>query len=499
MSDKDKPWEPAEAKHLEPKLPLFREMPPAKPYPLSALGGLLQSTAMTMKEAIQAPDALYGQSLLGAASLAVQGHADVFIDGRTFPISLYLLSIGVSGERKSSVDRVALVPHLKIEKLRMAVYEEKMQRYVNRHQAWEEARRQALSKRSRKGDPTLTVEQCENKLQAVGPKPQKPLTQMLLIDEPTFEGLQKMLLEGQPSVGLFSDEGGRMFGGHAMNSDNQLKTISGFSKFWDGSAVPRVRSGDGATKIYGKRLSLHLMIQPGIAAQVTNNPVLIDQGFLSRCLIAHPESTVGSRLYKDIDISEAPEIVRYIETMTKLLNVEMPMLKDKTNELNPRQIMLASNAKNLWVLFHNCVEEQMADGGHYANIRGFASKAAENALRIAAVLALIETPDAPEISSSQIESGIELADFYLSEAVRIHEAAILNPDLYLAQKLSGWCQRYDVVHPTFIYQYGPNAIRDKAIAQKLIKILEEHAHLKRIPDGKKIDGKWRSDAWEVVK
>ena len=73
-------------------------------------------------------------------------------------------------------------------------------------------------------------------------------------EEPTYEGLVKALDTGWPSMGIFSDEGGRFLGGHGMNSENQLKTISGLSKMWDGKAITRTRAGDGSHKIYGRRL-----------------------------------------------------------------------------------------------------------------------------------------------------------------------------------------------------------------------------------------------------
>ncbi len=89
-----------------------------------------------------------------------------------------------------------------------------------------------------------------------------PLEPLLLCEEPTYEGLVKLLAAGQPSVGLFSDEGGRFIGGHGMNPDNLLKTAAGMSGLWDGKPVDRVRGGDGATKLYGRRVSCHLMVQP---------------------------------------------------------------------------------------------------------------------------------------------------------------------------------------------------------------------------------------------
>jgi hypothetical protein len=41
-----------------------------------------------------------------------------------------------------------------------------------------------------------------------------------------------MVAAGQPSLGLFSAEGGQFIGGHGMNEDNKLKTAAGLSCAW---------------------------------------------------------------------------------------------------------------------------------------------------------------------------------------------------------------------------------------------------------------------------
>ena len=93
-------------------LPLRRALPPAEPFPLSALGPLLEGAARAIMDRVQCPDAIAAQSVLGAASLAAQAHADVIIPatGHARPLSLFLVTVAASGERKSAADREALGP-----------------------------------------------------------------------------------------------------------------------------------------------------------------------------------------------------------------------------------------------------------------------------------------------------------------------------------------------------------------------------------------------------
>ena len=83
-------------------------------------------------------------------------------------------------------------------------------------------------------------------------------------------------------------------------------------------------------------------------------------------------------------------------------------------------------------------------------------------------------------------AGIDLAQHYAAEALRLFEGSRIDADLLLAQKLLGWLLgswNETTISLPDIYQNGPNAIRDKATATKLVKILEDHGWLIRIYGG----------------
>ncbi len=85
---------------FEGPIPLRREPPPPSAYPIDALGGLLGDITRLIRRIVQAPDALCAQSVLAAAALAAQAHANVLIDGRSRPLSLFFCTVGESGEQK---------------------------------------------------------------------------------------------------------------------------------------------------------------------------------------------------------------------------------------------------------------------------------------------------------------------------------------------------------------------------------------------------------------
>src|SRR5690606_32039407 len=81
------------------------------PYPLAALGEVRGGAAMAIVEIVQVPAALAAQSVLAAAAMAAQPHANVLRAGQPIPLSLFALTIAESGDRKTAADRLALRAH----------------------------------------------------------------------------------------------------------------------------------------------------------------------------------------------------------------------------------------------------------------------------------------------------------------------------------------------------------------------------------------------------
>ena len=102
-----------------------------------------------------------------------------------------------------------------------------------------------------------------------------------------------------PSLGIFTAEGATFTGGHGMTADNKKRTAATFSEAWDGKPLKRLRAGDGLSILPGRRLALHMMVQPGVAADFLSDEVLRDQGLHSRILVAASPALAGTRLYCD--------------------------------------------------------------------------------------------------------------------------------------------------------------------------------------------------------
>jgi hypothetical protein len=476
--------------------PLFRELAPASSYPVDMLGSILAPAAKAIVDRIQCPDALAAQSVLAAASLAVQAHADVEIPatGHVKPASLFIISVAASGERKSAADGEALYPVRKREKALREAYAAEVPEYLKLKAAFDAARKKALEG---KDDRFAT----KSKLDAVGDEPPKPLEPMLTCGEPTFEGLCKILAAGQPAMGIFSDEGGSFIGGHGMSPEAKLRTIAGLSGIWDGSPIKRVRALDGSSIIGGKRVALHLMVQPEAAAQMLTDPVLLDQGFLSRLLVSAPASTAGTRFQREPDPASSAALSRYHARIMSILEHQPTMALDSRNELEPRVLCFAPDAARVWREYADFVERLLAPGQPFESIRGFANKLPEHAARIAAVLTLVDNIGAHRIDKETFERAVRLAEYYTHEALRLFEAGYASPELRRAETLRKWLLtkwKQPLVSVRAVVTFGPNSIRDSAAAKAAIKVLDEHGWLVSA-GAATVDGKNVREAWKIVR
>ncbi|MBN2479719.1 MAG: DUF3987 domain-containing protein [Parachlamydiales bacterium] len=475
--------------------PLFRPTAPSTRFPIESLGSLLQGAVESLHRIIRAPLNLCAQSVLGCAGLVTQPYFNVSVDGRIYLLCLYMISVGESGERKTGIDNVVLDLVKSYERAMIKEYEKEFHQYKNKNDLYEKNRKKLLN-----SDDTDV-----NDLDNLELPPKPPLDPIMIVPEPTFPALIVHLSKSTPSIGLFTSEGGQLIGGYAMKEENLLNSAAGFSSLWDKGEINRARVKDGVYNLYGKRVSLNLMIQPIVANNFFSNQILNGQGFFSRCLICWPESTIGNRPYQKENIFEDDKIKDFISKTMNMLDHSLPLIEKTNNELNPLNLKLDSPAYETWVNFHNEVEQNMLPNGQYFQIKAFASKIPDNVLRIAGILfgfnhgPNLDNFRRDEIPCLYVQKAIEIGKFYLSEALRIHGLSQIDLDLIDAQKLLDWIKEKKLktfpLH--YVYQHGPNSIRSAKKAKKLLFILKEHGWIKG-PEKGDWEGKVCKELWFFI-
>lgn len=412
--------------------PLRRPMPPAAPFPVEALGPTLAGAVRAICGTVQCPEAVAAGSVMMMASLAVQGHVDVRQDDLCVPTILFLLTVAQSGERKSASDKAALKALANWLKDARKDHRDRWERYAA--EAKEHEVRATAAERQRKDGAGLA-----DALLEIGQASLAPRSPERIIGDATQEGVFKALWSGCQSQALASAEGGIVTAGHSMKPETLNRWIGSLSLLWDGSSLDRLRADGVRQVLYGRRLCSHLMLQPVLAEQLLGDRTMVEQGILARFLIAWPESTVGTRVYVPRSPLADPGMQRYCQKLAELLALPLPVDDtDPTQPLQPRELKLSAGAAAAWIDYANEIEREQRPEGVFKPVQAWASKSAEQALRLAGVLTMIEDHAAVEVPAEAMERALELAAWYLGEALRLVGTASTPKPVRDAELLLGW-------------------------------------------------------------
>lgn len=266
-----------------------------------------------------------------------------------------------------------------------------------------------------------------------------------------------------------------------MSRDNRLKAVTTLSSLWDGSPIDRARSMAGESlRAYDRRLSLHLMLQPYLAMQLLSDPLLQGQGILGRCLMTWPTSLAGQRSYQAVDLSKDAALKRYHHRLSALFYQPWSLSADGALQLS--KLSLSPLARRRWIDLHDAIEAQLGEFGELASVRPSGSKAADNLLRIAGILAVVEESSVVEVDHIQRASA--LVGYYLTEIQRLTEQEPVCRVKEEADRLLRWLQVKDWKRFSIreLNRNGPRFARKSSRhAAKLLVELIDHQWL--ITDG----------------
>ena len=348
----------------------------------------------------------------------------------------------------------------------------------------------------------------------LGPVPLPPLLSILAPGgDQTFEGLFKIYLQGRPSLAMLCDDGASFLGGHSLKAENKAGTTANLCRAWDGSRLERIRSMDGVSVLYDRRLAVHIMIQPGVASDFLSDDRFADQGLIARFLLSAPASLAGSdaRLRSEDAQAEraaaataAADLEAYNAAIERLLRAQIRWKReyDRNAGIELDALSLSETARQLYIRLHNATMEAMAPGQPLETVRPFASKLTENTVRLAGILTLLADPDAIEIEASTLADAATLARYYADEAVRLTDAAATDPAMKRADTLRRWLlsRPGDLIGLATVYQLGqPKSLRTAKAARDAMAILAAHGWAVAMPDGATIDGKRHKEAWRIVR
>jgi putative DNA primase/helicase len=163
-------------------------------------------------------------------------------------------------------------------------------------------------------------------------------------------------------------------------------------------------------------------------------PLARGSGFLARFLIAAPMSTQGERPYREPPATW-PALDAYQARLRALLDMPLPW---NNNGLAPPALKFKEEAKASWVAASDKVERELRHGGECRDVRDVASKALDNAARLAGLFHLAEQGPVGMIGQANLARGVKLATWHLLEARRVLNGLAPPQEIRDAEKLEEW-------------------------------------------------------------
>lgn len=386
---------------------------------LDNLPPIIANAVAEVSENVQVPLEIAVSSALAAASYACQFKADVARQSHLVsPTSLNFITIAQSSDRKTGCDTHFTKPIREFEASLQTDHENNLRRFESDIDIWQIKRKTLLSriqKLTKAGKDTGEDELSLRSLDML--KPREPLEQKFIFGDITPEAMASRL-EAWPSIAIFSNDAGAVFG------SSSLQNLGLLNQIWDGSP-PRIERISRRTRpIPIARLTISLMVQSQTLKDFLEKrgSLARDNGFLSRVLITQPQSIKGRR-FEGFAEPAWRHLPKYQDRLSHILKAGYE--EQKQSDYRPGLLKLDRPAMTRWKDFTNEIERGIQPEGFWSDISDAASKAPEQAVRLAGLFHMIEQGEG-DIASSTLENAVNVIRNYLYQFKTIFGGNMLS-------------------------------------------------------------------------
>lgn len=412
--------------------------------PLPLLPGVLRDYSQVVGEYVQCDPGI--PAVLGLGALAALAQKTAVVRGWTWSesLSLFLVAVADSGERKSPAYKAMCGPLRRLEsELEAAGRETRLFNNERRmHLAASlKSKRQAMASGKDESLRLEDVAEISAELEGLGPEELPP---RLVADNVTPEALTSLMARNGGRMAVLSPEGAflSILKG-AYTGNGEPADLSALLQAYNVSESITVdRKGRESERIDYPALSMVLVGQPLVFEQLCRMPGARERGLIGRFVVVTVPPRAGTRLRvagagPQVDPVDTPQGHRYEDLLAALA------LREPVD--SPPVLRLSPEATAHYERYYNRLEEQRApEGGRWAMIPEFANKAHGLALRFAGLFHLCQHPGAGDgdlIGLEDLEAGCRLADW----ALAAHEAAVIGmglpEEVRLANRLMGGAER----------------------------------------------------------
>jgi len=428
---------------------------------LDALGPTIRSSVIDTQADVGSPIEAIIVTHLAALSLASQALCDVETRPNLIsPVSLYLLAILDSGERKTAtfncvmrpiVDFMAVVkdnePQLRIkQKGEKAAWNEELQG-ISR----------SIRRKAELGEDTTA--ESERLAEHFNREPEEPKRFNMLYERYSPAALAQGLSKSHPTLGVFCDEAIFTLQGGGLSDLGLL------NKAWDGSSIRISTVSGGEISIHDPRITMLLMLQSHPFKKLIDKKgeSLTSSGFLARTFGVKPYPLAGFRFTQAQSNHDLTGLAQFHRRIDEILQMNKALFEKKT----PSRIKLALSevATRSWSDINNSIETSMQPGGFFFPHKDFASKLSNKITRIAALLHFFEGHEG-EISISTFERAITICRWLSTSYVSVltpppeppqecQDAALLHSWIFNRIQAT----RNNFIKKNDVRQFGPGRMR----------------------------------------
>lgn len=438
----------------------------------------------------QAPLDLVQLCALAAISITTQRLINVKLPGvGVVPTSLMLMIVAKSGERKSTVESKFFNPIREFEQSKQAAYENEYQNWVTKNKVWQtecKALERKLTKAIMSNESIDRIEIIKEQLTNKSlEKLKEPLQAKILYDDSTAQALYSGLQKGLSFAGLTSSEGGNVLKSGAFSDMAKLNSL------WSGEPIKIDRVKSESIHIRNARLTTLIMVQPEVLADYVEKKgeQARGSGLMARFLFSSGHTTQGTRLMMPDNQEPCWE---YLENFNYLIkqNLEQSYQSALQENFEPKTLELSPAAEKLWIAYYNEIERHIGTGGAYEDFGDHASKLAENAGRIAALLNHINLDEYiinEKMMSYAINISMTLSDNFKNifniQPKEITDSIILQSwlnDFYCKSiNCNNLCR---FIRKNDILQYGPKELRKVDFLNPAIQVLIDNRYVRYVKD-----------------
>jgi hypothetical protein len=418
--------------------------------------------------------------VLSSLSTLLQGIIDVeSFTGSPIPVSVNILIIAESGERKSAVAKLLEQPIIFLQVWLMEKYKNeiatfKAEKVVVREKInyLKKLLRVAIEENDDKHIETLKVE-----ILTLTNSNNSHYLSRIIMEDYTLEALSEQLEKGWGNITISSSEGSTVFQGRGLNS------LALLNKIWSGEHYTVTRKSGDSFILMNRRASQFYMIQPSPFENFLDKKgkEAIELGYFARFIVAYPGSTQGRRFETTKNVNDDTGYEEYLEISERIVNIAKTYIENPNLE---RQVVRFSHQAKLYLgVMHDSIEKELDTNGRFHNAKEYGSKLTEITIRVAALLTYLELGEGAEISKNILISAEMLTSHFADTYI---ECFGKTPDyLTNARALIDFFQavREDgviYIKKNSVRRSGPPCCRDKDVLNRALNVLMDDGYLSTI-------------------